>query len=321
MKRNLLSLAIGAAVALPSVALAEPTVYGRADLSYALVDIDGAEGGWELSSNSSRLGFKGDSDLDGGLKAIYKMEFGVGITDGGGISDRNQYVGLASDSFGELLLGRIDTPLKQSQGKVDLFGDHGADITVLMDGEERRSDTIAYISPKIAEAVTVKLSLYPGEEINAPEGSDADNGMADGTSLAVEFSQDGIYAALAIDSEIGGYNSLGTGDATRLVGQYKTDDFVVGGIYQMAEQSEGDDEETSLIIEGGFNIESVFLKVAYGTSTYDNGTTETDETLLALGAEFKLAKTTKTYAEYISYEDEGTDDEVSAIVAGIQHNF
>jgi predicted porin len=344
MKRKLLPLAISAAVAVPGVVMAgEPTVYGRADLSLNMVDIEGAEGGWVVSSNSSRLGVKGDAELNDSLKAVYKMEFQVDMADEGGVSSefkgyeeeggvltdislknsanlksRNQYVGLAHDTVGTFLVGRMDTPLKTSQGKVDLFGDHAADIGILMSGEIRTGNVMAYVSPTIADSVTITVAVVPGEEVEADEGSDADTGLADATSISAVFSQEGIYAAIALDSDVGGW------DRTRLVGQYSMDNIKVGGIYQMAEVSEGgDDEETSIVIEGGIQIDDLFLKAAYGTSEYEEGNSTTDETLFALGVESKLGKKTKVYGEYASYEEEqgSVTDEYTALSFGIQHNF
>lgn len=77
MKKNLLAIAVGAAVAMPVVALADgPTVYGKVNVSLENAEFDDgvnpSEDQWELNSNASRLGVKGDFDLDvAGLKAIY----------------------------------------------------------------------------------------------------------------------------------------------------------------------------------------------------------------------------------------------------------
>jgi predicted porin len=151
MNKNILAIAIAAAVAAPS-AFAAATVYGVAHMSansFSSVS-DGAStpastGLTSMSSNSSRLGVKGDEDLGGGLKAIYQMEFGVamdGNTDGGAnangngttnlasgattnnnfMSLRNTFVGLGG-GFGTVLAGRHDSMIKMTGRKYDLFGD------------------------------------------------------------------------------------------------------------------------------------------------------------------------------------------------------
>ena len=79
MKKNLLAIAVGAALAspmmMPGAALADgPTVYGKVNLSLENVEDQIGAGNtqtdaqWQLDSNASRLGVKGDFDLDvGGL--------------------------------------------------------------------------------------------------------------------------------------------------------------------------------------------------------------------------------------------------------------
>ncbi|WP_227498019.1 porin [Marinobacter santoriniensis] len=65
MKKQLLALAVGSMVVVPSVALADkgPTVYGKVNVSYENQD-NGTNDEWKLESNSSRIGVKGALDLD-----------------------------------------------------------------------------------------------------------------------------------------------------------------------------------------------------------------------------------------------------------------
>ncbi|MEL7307146.1 MAG: porin, partial [Pseudomonadota bacterium] len=82
----------------------------------------------------------------------YKFEFGVDVSDADSKGDnednitaRNQYVGVKG-SFGQVVIGRNDTAMKQSQGKVDLFNDLEADIKNGFKGENRLGNTISYAS-------------------------------------------------------------------------------------------------------------------------------------------------------------------------------
>ncbi len=70
MKRNLLALAVGAAILLPLTAQAAPTVYGRLNLSVDMTDVDnsnlpaGTDGEmWSVNSNASRIGVRGNEKL------------------------------------------------------------------------------------------------------------------------------------------------------------------------------------------------------------------------------------------------------------------
>ncbi|MBD3768044.1 MAG: porin, partial [Gammaproteobacteria bacterium] len=77
MNKNILAIAIAAAVAAPS-AFAAATVYGKAHMSVDSVNNaqDGTKNGsaTNVASNSSHIGIKGSESLGAGLKAVYKFE-------------------------------------------------------------------------------------------------------------------------------------------------------------------------------------------------------------------------------------------------------
>lgn len=188
MNKNILAIAIAAAVAAPS-AFAAATVYGVAHMGVAHQDgiatPAGDASGASVLSNSSRIGIKGSEDLGAGLKAIYQMEFSVnmdGETNGNtnannvgntngqsglGGQARNTFLGLQG-GFGAVMLGRLDSPIKNVSRKYDLFGDQignsrnilapsayvqtpttvsHVNATTLVDG--RHSNVMAYQTPKM----------------------------------------------------------------------------------------------------------------------------------------------------------------------------
>ena len=85
MNKKILAAAVAAAMVAPAAALAnDVTVYGIAHVSIDYLDSDNQGiDGFDIASRASRLGFKGTEDLANGLKAIWKMEFGVDIADAG----------------------------------------------------------------------------------------------------------------------------------------------------------------------------------------------------------------------------------------------
>lgn len=114
------SLATTGALAQSSV-----TVYGVIDLSVNYTTNQSATGGavWSLGDSNangdggqgalsgSRLGFKGEEDLGGGNKAIFKMEAGFTANNGesdqqGQLFGRQEYVGLSSKDLGQITFGR-----------------------------------------------------------------------------------------------------------------------------------------------------------------------------------------------------------------------
>ncbi len=128
MNKTLIALAVLAATG-PALAQSSVTIYGAIDTSFTRVTNKGGSNGSGLSSGGggsvgSKLGFKGQEDLGGGLKAGFKLEAGLEtssggngvpgsndnstiIPPGGGLRfDRAAYVSLSSSDYGEIRLGR-----------------------------------------------------------------------------------------------------------------------------------------------------------------------------------------------------------------------
>ncbi len=113
------------------------TLYGLVDAGIAYTNNVGGSGRVALASGNisgSRFGLKGAEDLGGGLKAIFLLENGFSVNNGqlgqnSRLFGRQAYVGLSSNAFGTLTLGRqyddvVDfvSPLSATAGT---FGDSG----------------------------------------------------------------------------------------------------------------------------------------------------------------------------------------------------
>ncbi|KAF7275949.1 hypothetical protein GWI33_011073, partial [Rhynchophorus ferrugineus] len=124
--------AIGATVVSP-VAFADISVYGRAHVSLDLLDDGRDYQEVNLSSNSSRLGFKADTKINDNLTAFAQVEqqinFTSGSDDGGSIdfATRDTFVGVKGD-FGQVRVGRFDSPFKVARNPINFFGDQLGDI-------------------------------------------------------------------------------------------------------------------------------------------------------------------------------------------------
>ncbi|MCU5785325.1 porin [Alloalcanivorax marinus] len=343
MKKNLLAIAVGAALAtpmmMPAMAQADgPTVYGKVNISLENQNYDPAPSApnnddeWELNSNASRLGVKGDFDLDvAGLKAIYQAEFEISVDDGDKngqtFAQRNIFGGLAG-GFGTLKAGKFDTPTKLAQMDVDQFNDLSGDIKNIAAGENRVSNIIQYSTPKLADMVTLNLAFIPNEDSDDFDGDgENENGLADSTSISLVLEKDAFYAALSHDTDIEDeliVDETGTSpviDITRVAAGLAMDQFELGALYQLAEESEGDGEETSYVLSGAFKIDRVKLKAQYGMVEGDQS--DDEGTQYALGADYKLAKNSKVYAYYnnLKYELAGGDDETRTLGVGMEHKF
>jgi predicted porin len=344
MKKTLIAAAVAAAVAAPA-ANAGVVIYGKmhASIDYLDENASGMVGptglavsGWQVQSRASRIGFKGSEDLGNGLKAIWKVEFGVDITDNGGWnSNRNRYIGLAGD-WGTFLIGRHDTPYKMAfySTGIDMMGDTIADANAMYGFDERRaSNAIAYVSPNM-NGLTVAAAIVPGEGMGVgatPFGTpftgplaafapplSAGNGMADAYSIGLMYKNNGLKLAI-------GYEDLGFGVTAPTVPLTTHDDtkwFLGAGYSMNAFDVSIGYEDRSAALKGGVALgadqKTWAISAAYTfgnnkvIATFGNTDTDftaggvllgnTDADSWALGLEHKFSKRTKAYAIYASSE-------------------
>lgn len=74
--KKVLCTAVVLAMGLPAIAHAEAQLYGKIRAFVGEYD-NGANSEWKASSESSRLGFKGSSDLEHDLEVIYQLEYQI----------------------------------------------------------------------------------------------------------------------------------------------------------------------------------------------------------------------------------------------------
>lgn len=333
MNRKLLALSIASVLALPMAAQAAPTVYGLLDLSVDDVSTNAVGGAdnWQVNSNSSRLGVKGEEALGGGLSAVYKLEFGVQGDVASGVTGRDRYLGLKSD-FGTVRLGAYDSPLKTSQGTVDQFNDmtYTDMAAVGIVGDNRMDNAIGYTSPKLADVLTLNAVIQPGE-------SNADNDLANAFSLSAAFEQGGLYAALGFDKNVnenaGGFSSA-VGDARdtiRLSGSYTMDALQLGALLQTSEISnEGaggvaKDDQDALLLSAAFALDDKNTVKGQFISLKDEFNVGDQKTLaLELGYDHSFTKMTKAYAQASYAKTDfgaGNDQKDSVLTVGMQTKF
>ncbi|AXQ96867.1 porin [Pseudoalteromonas piscicida] len=309
MKLTKTALALSLLSAFTFQANAEVDVYGKANVSVQSSD-DGAGSATEIKSNASRFGFKGSEKLDSGLEVIYKLEFQVDVSDADSKGDkdnitaRNQYVGLKGN-FGEVVIGRNDTALKQSQGKLDQFNDLEGDIKVLFKGENRLGDSISYKSPSF-NGFRVLGSFI------AEDSKEGENGF----STALTYGDAGlkestIYAAIAADSEVNGY------DTVRFTVQGKVADFKLGAMYQTQEKVDGSAEADGYLLNAAYKLGNATLKAQYQVIDFDAGD-KVDG--VSVGVDYKLAKNAKVYGFYSTF-DADNQVEKDYLGLGIEYKF
>jgi predicted porin len=123
-----------------------------------------------VSSNSSYLRVRGERELDYGFTAIAQVEAEVGFDGSGGSpfsSTRNTFVGLSSP-YGELSLGKFDSPSKETTIGRDPFGGTGIfgyyNVFTKYRADRRMNNAIMYETPTIKGA-SAMVAFSLGEAV------------------------------------------------------------------------------------------------------------------------------------------------------------
>lgn len=314
-----------------------PIVYGKLNITLDQFDYEGAArrvagqepvvvDQWELNSNASRLGVKGELALQNtGLTVVYLAEYETDADDGGSspFVQRNIYAGLQG-SFGRVIGGKFDTPLKVIEGKVDQFNDLRADIDVLLGGQNRANNIVQYSTPKLANVFTANLALITPEGTDVDLDGEADDGLTDTLSASLVADNGIFYGAIAYDSNQLARRSLDgivRADVIRAVGTLKLDAFEVGALLQQASDvADGSDaEDTSYLLSAAWTIDKVKLKAQYGIA--EAKVSDEDGTLAAVGLDYSLGAKTKVFTYFSALDIDNAELADNTFAVGFDHSF
>ncbi len=348
MKKHLLAMAVAAA--LPVSALAAPTFYGKINLSVdktsdypegpLVFDADDLSDAWFVSSNSSRLGVRGEEGLDfNNLSVIYQYEAGYDV-DGDSsstFSTRNSFLGLNTVA-GKFFAGRFDSVVKDAEGWVDQFNETVADMEVVFISQNRNNNTLNWESPDFG-GVVIRAQIAPGEgeQIGVGANSETKDGLTDTWGLSATLDNDAIYAALAYESAYDEISVLGAtlgGDRDALRGTFgvkATESVQLGIIAEKAAFDPiGDDEADlmSYLLSGRVGLNDR-LGVKAQAGILDSSDLDLDIQVLTLGADYKLGSQTTAYgllsASNTDFDPVGSvndvDESGTAFSVGMVHKF
>ncbi|MCL1101831.1 porin [Shewanella saliphila] len=308
--KTLLASAMAATLASSAYAAEPLKVYGKLNVTAQSNDVSG-ETETTIESNASRFGVTGEFELSTSLEAFYTIEYEVntGDEDKENFLARNQFVGLKGD-FGAVSVGRNDTMLKVSQGKVDQFNDLSGDLKTMFKGDNRMAQTATYYTPEFGDFQAGVTYVASGDSDQVV----GDNSSGeDGVSMAVMYGDAGlktssIYAAIAYDSKVKGY------DTARATVQGKVAGLVLGAMYQQQEALDSGIKDDGFLLSTAYGINNVTLKAQYLDM-------ENKGDSWSVGADYKLGKPTKLFAFYTENTFDSNDQDDAYVGIGIEHKF
>ncbi len=334
MNKQLLAAAVATAMLSPVAALADTSVqlYGRAHVSLDWLD-NGADDGLNVSSNSSRLGFRANHDLGNNLRAVMQIEQNIRFENGAGsFASRDSFVGLQGD-FGMIRAGFFDTPLKSVRSRTDFFGDQIGDarnMTRLRDGysgsdfdfDTRFRNGIHYRSPRMG-GVVVDLHY----STNTDGGTTVDNDN-DALSTSVSYTEGNLYLAGAYERK-----NQSKSDAIRLGARYSFGDFDVAALAQFAtikSSTLGPDQDVNTFgIGGSYKVnDKTTVKAQYYMISADGD--ERDANMIAVGLDYRIARPFRLLFAYARTANDdnatysmsrgGRDTQLATAAPGLNHS-
>jgi predicted porin len=319
------------------------TLYGSIDESLTYVhNAAGNKSVWSIGTNDNgnlsgtRWGLRGQEDLGGGMKAIFQLENGFSpstgqLAQGGREFGRQAFVGLSSEHYGTVTLGRQYDPLVDQIQVItedDYFGSLFAtpgDIDNY-DDSSRTNNSVKYLSPAYRGLQVEGMYAFGGVPGQTGSGQTwalaaaYNNGpltvaggyfVADNTSVTGALrpsttpasgwssSSDGTFNGSLINL---GFQTAKSMNIGRLAAQYIVGRFTVGAAYSNVQYKA--DAQSAFASTETFNTGQAFLNYqatptillgagySYTKSSGDTGATYNQ---VSLGAEYSLSKRTELY--------------------------
>ena len=348
MMKKILAAAIVSAFAAPAfAATANTDWYGQMNVSFDVVDADGAanERRSRVSSNNSHFGFKGAEDLGGGLSAVWQLEYAVQIDQQqytnfqtssdsqGGASLRNTFAGLSSKTLGALTFGTQESPLKTSTGPLSVYTNTLADYRSVFTKLSTRSDnSILYTSPDMGGFVA---QVMYGARNEAGNGTNPDPRMY---ALSGVYKNGPLYATLAYENNkntriavtaaplatppVVGVTALSSNvKAWRAGVGYTFGNTKLGLAYENNDAenaagvttNDGDAWYASVAHKmGNITLNGAYTKRSDYLSTQNNGADQ-----MTVGVDYNLSKRTMVYALYTQVDNDGTGNNNIGAATGI----
>ncbi len=226
MKRKLLAVAVASIVGAPVTADAQSvTIYGRfypealgartsgatqpgTNVSTLVGTLTGTNMStvYAVEASNSRLGLRGTEPLGGGMTAFFQLESTIPVDQGGGtLATRDTFVGLASDRWGTVKLGNMDTVYKNLGDTLSFLGVSSGNFVSnsnILSKPGNGTSSSGSFHLRRANSVNYSTIDWSGFQVLAtysPDEAKNQNRNADLWSVGGKYENGPWYAALAYE--------------------------------------------------------------------------------------------------------------------------
>ncbi len=313
MKKSLVMLAATCVMAQAAHAQSSVTVYGKIDLGLVLDSGNPAGKSVRISSGisgGSRLGFRGEEDLGGGVKTAFQLETGFCADSAAGAPNfctgSNNFMGRQAHldlktSYGSLVVGRQYSIGYKASSDLDPF-DNG--YAGQVENTDNKGNYMVDTSgTRLNNSVAFTSAGYDGFSAGAEVafGEQTGNWRA-GRELGamVKYDQGPLYATVAY---YGVGNANGQGDAKRATTGGATYDFGVLKLFGQLQKVGGEPTAATQIdafnYEVGVSVPVSAGKVLASFIHHDDRTAlDHDASQWGVGYVYALSKRTSLYSTY-----------------------
>jgi predicted porin len=274
-------------------------------------------------ASSSRLGFRGNEDLGGGLSAQFQIEHRFDPDTGaqsvpGVFWAGRSYVQLTSAGMGSVYLGREYVPAYWVAVKSDPFGQDGVGQVGSVYGFAGFSSTTnSGSNTRTSNTVGFKSADFSGLTVQAATGLSETTQTGRNDGFNVEYKGGPFYAGLGYAKIKGGTIA----DSNRLVNASLQYDLGVAnliGFYAQSKTNFGRDTNKTWSLATTAPIAGGKLKAAY--TIFDPAGGNNKQKKFGLGYDYPLSKRTNLYADLgVAKEDQRTRN--TAYAFGVKHVF
>ncbi len=333
MNKNLISLAVAAALSAPLAVNAAPTLYGQLQGEIADYDRDASASDFTAIDDNARgrLGVKGDEDLGEGLKAIYMFEWGVG-TDTGDVDtrDRESFVGLKG-GFGQVTLGANKSAYKYYGGvsydplnatTLEARGNGGQFGAIGSAGSQFGANGF------LQNSISYKNNFGPAEFMftyqfaevgSGTPGADDDN-YAAGLKFKIGTNAEIVVATAVNDGRSNAANPAADSSNTKIGGQVKFGELTISAQVEDHSDDAALSDADAFLLGAQFGIGKGSIVATIGE--VDSDTNSADVDYMALAYVYKFTANTRIWGGYRTTDgDTNNALDVDVLAVGMRVDF